>query len=510
MNHLKKIALFFLFVLTLYSTLPVYAANYSNNIDVLLNQSNINVDNRQIVKVGDSFSLSNGEKVPISILYKGSTYVSVRKCGEILGYDIQWDTPSSTIKLKKDADAKANDVHIEVLKNMKSNLILSINVVLNSINVSVDNIPIINAAENYTLSNGSIIPCSFIYKNTTYISVRKLVEMLGYEIKWDASTNTINIMSKNNKKNQNSEVPVQNSEIPVEAAKVKNVVPQNDTTIEVEFTQPVSKTSGENFENYVIYPKLKIATVAVDSKGMKATITTSDKQGIGMVYSVTIDNIIDANGNKVDKYEQQFGGLGFRYTSIGVITDTTLELKFKNPVKKASAENIKNYKIYMTNNKLYEIPVTNAVLTSDNSTVILTMDSKDAVTSLYDLFIINIEQEGKTISESIPFGHFKRDSAGNIIKFPIFNIHALKNKVVTIDLNQGFDQNLVPILEDSSNYSIYSLDDNKKITIEEFYYGMSTRIVTSEMEIGKEYRLEIKGIPENGKSFMYQFLVTEK
>jgi hypothetical protein len=524
MNHLKKIALFFLFVFTLYSTLPVYAAKQSNTINALLNQSNINVDNKQLVKAGDSFSLSNGEKMPFSILYKGSTYVSARKCGEILGYEIQWDAPSSTIKIKKDTDAKANDVRIEDFNNMKSDLVLSINVVFNSINVSVDNIPIINAAENYTLPNGSIIPCSFIYKNTTYISIRKLIEILDYEIKWDASTNTINIMSKKENKNQNSETPVQNSEIPVqnsetpvqnsetpvEAAKVKNVVPINDTTIEVEFTQPISKTSGENFENYVFYPKLKIAAVTLDSKGTKATITTSDKQGMGMIYSITINNIIDAKGNMVEKCEQKFGGLGSRYTSIKAITDTTLELKFKNPVEKISAENIKNYKICMENNKLYEIPVINAVLTSDNKTVIITMDSKDAVTAIYELLIDNIEQEGKAISESIPFGHFKRDAEGNIIQFPIFNIYAIKNKVVTIALNKGFDKSLIPILQDSSNYSVYSVDDNTKITIKEFWYGTSTRIVTSEMEVGKEYRLEIKGILENGKTFMYQFPVTEK
>lgn len=85
-------------MLLLFST--VYASN-SQKIDALLNSINIAVNGKQVAKSGESYTLSNGTKVPYSISYAGTTYLPMRKVAELLDKDVAYANGTAIIKDKE-------------------------------------------------------------------------------------------------------------------------------------------------------------------------------------------------------------------------------------------------------------------------------------------------------------------------------------------------------------------------------------------------------------------------
>ncbi len=88
------------------SALPAVA----ENIDLLFNQVRINVSGADRMQWGEDIELDDGEAVPSSILYKGTTYLPMRKLGELNGQKIYWNGDSKTVSMtgeQKDVKAVA-------------------------------------------------------------------------------------------------------------------------------------------------------------------------------------------------------------------------------------------------------------------------------------------------------------------------------------------------------------------------------------------------------------------
>ena len=80
-------------------TVPAIAAGDG----FLLNTVNITADGVQIASAGQNYTLDNGDEVPNSIVYRGTTYLPVRKVGEALGKTISWDGTTSTVVIGEPA-----------------------------------------------------------------------------------------------------------------------------------------------------------------------------------------------------------------------------------------------------------------------------------------------------------------------------------------------------------------------------------------------------------------------
>lgn len=76
--------------------IPAFANTISKQIQTTLNSINITVNGASVAKVGDGYVLSNGKEVPYSILYEGTTYLPLRKIGELLGLNVDWDGETKT------------------------------------------------------------------------------------------------------------------------------------------------------------------------------------------------------------------------------------------------------------------------------------------------------------------------------------------------------------------------------------------------------------------------------
>ncbi len=102
---MKKIVKGFVasFAVMLLLITTVYASN-SQKIDAILNSINIAVNGEQVAKSGESYSLSNGTKVPYSISYAGTTYLPMRKVAELLNKDVEYANGTADITNKAGAE----------------------------------------------------------------------------------------------------------------------------------------------------------------------------------------------------------------------------------------------------------------------------------------------------------------------------------------------------------------------------------------------------------------------
>jgi len=97
MKRLKKAKWFSLCVtvVILVSTfiIPVAAAT---TLDVLLNSINIEINGNPVASVGQTMTLSNGNIVPFSIIYEGTTYLPLGKLAELFDKNALYDSANNT------------------------------------------------------------------------------------------------------------------------------------------------------------------------------------------------------------------------------------------------------------------------------------------------------------------------------------------------------------------------------------------------------------------------------
>lgn len=101
MKRLQGFILGVIFSLIALMSITVFA----EAINAHLSAINIQINGVQVAKTGDLYTLHNGEEVPYSILYKGTTYLPMRKLGELLDMEVLWDndTQSAILNFEKSA-----------------------------------------------------------------------------------------------------------------------------------------------------------------------------------------------------------------------------------------------------------------------------------------------------------------------------------------------------------------------------------------------------------------------
>lgn len=80
----------------------------AENIDALFNQVRINVNGVDQIQWGEDIDLVGGESAPSSILYNGTTYLPMRKLGELSGQEIYWNGDSKTVSMTR----KQKDINV--------------------------------------------------------------------------------------------------------------------------------------------------------------------------------------------------------------------------------------------------------------------------------------------------------------------------------------------------------------------------------------------------------------
>ena len=87
-----------------------------NGAEFLFNKLRININGVDCVQWGEEIKLDNGNVVPYSILYKGTTYLPLRKIGEFNNKKVCWNGDTNTATLV-DAPSQENILTEKTDKN---------------------------------------------------------------------------------------------------------------------------------------------------------------------------------------------------------------------------------------------------------------------------------------------------------------------------------------------------------------------------------------------------------
>lgn len=142
-----------------------------------------------------------------------------------------------------------------------------------------------------------------------------------------------------------------------------------DRSVDVVFDEPVDLLTAETVSNYSITPALNItgAVLRADGKTVRLTV---DVQTKGQNYTVTVNNVRDISANAMTTAgTAAFTGVDTTppaVVSATPVTDTTVNIRFNEPIEAATAETPANYAISPA------LVVTAVVLQADGVTVQLT------------------------------------------------------------------------------------------------------------------------------------------
>lgn len=98
MKHLQKLGYILIgsvITATVMFAVPAIAAQIQT-VTATANTVNIALDGKQVAAKGESYKLSDGKEVPYSLSYQGTTYLPIRKVGELTGKEIYWDQTTGT------------------------------------------------------------------------------------------------------------------------------------------------------------------------------------------------------------------------------------------------------------------------------------------------------------------------------------------------------------------------------------------------------------------------------
>ena len=89
----------------------------------------------------------------------------------------------------------------------------NISVAFNGFRINVNGVDVAQWGENYTLDNGSEVPYSMIYNDTTYLPLRKIGELTGKHIAYNGDTGTVSVCGIPKKESVITEKPDANGNV---------------------------------------------------------------------------------------------------------------------------------------------------------------------------------------------------------------------------------------------------------------------------------------------------------
>ena len=112
-------------------------------------------------------------------IFQGRTYLPVRDVAGAMGFHVDWDGAASTVILTSGADAPQRTVSAPG-RVARETIVVN----FNNIGVTV----------NGTRVNTEYEP--FIFQGRTYLPVRDVANMAGFDVTWEAATNTVHLTSR--------------------------------------------------------------------------------------------------------------------------------------------------------------------------------------------------------------------------------------------------------------------------------------------------------------------------
>ncbi|MEA4848047.1 MAG: hypothetical protein VB106_12520 [Clostridiaceae bacterium] len=245
------------------------------------------------------------------------------------------------------------------------------------------------------------------------------------------------------------------------------------------FSEAMDRSSAENLSNYMIENDVTVLSADLSDSGKSVTLETTEISSRDF-YRLTVQNVYDLAGNKIDRYRAPFDGAdgdskGPSIINVRSENNRTVTVTFNERLNAASAEDIDNYDID-------GISIMEAELDESGKIVTLTTEPQDSSTS-HKLIISDIEDTWGNAMYRKELA-FVADSSK-----PYAVVVGISSNEVQITFTKKMDRESA---EDADNYSI---DDD--LDVEEAILDDTEKIVTlitSEQTLKKLYTLRISGV----------------
>lgn len=184
------------FVTMVFINSLAYATGNTELIEVIFNSVNVALNGKKVANVGESYTLSNGQEIPFSMVYKGTTYLPIRKVATMLGKEVTWDSETHTVGLS------------ESINNVKKKVISK------------------NDGYNIIINGKDMVLNNDIYDNgeVVYITVKGLSDIIRCTYEWNDEENKvilrrldyqISMVTNDNNYELNGEVKTKNHSIAI-------------------------------------------------------------------------------------------------------------------------------------------------------------------------------------------------------------------------------------------------------------------------------------------------------
>lgn len=287
------------------------------------------------------------------------------------------------------------------------------------------------------------------------------------------------------------------------APKLLNAEGTDSNYVVLTFDKILDKISAENMENYKI-KDVKIKSVEIDDTGLKVMIKTSGMKA-NKSYEIVVDKIENIDGIASKNQRKTFVSREDKaapiLNSLKVLNNRRIELEFKDTsgLNKKVAENENNY---FLGDDLEIISI--EVLDKDNDekyeTVVIITDVQ-AANKRYVLTIENICDN--SLAQNKIKKEIKKEFRGKAadrIAPAVNKVEALTDTILLIKFTETNALNIDTVLNENNytlNKDLDIIDIRLKDEVDLYSEdGKTVIIVTTEMEKGKSYSVEISGIED--------------
>ncbi|MGE5677715.1 MAG: hypothetical protein ACM3ZR_06615, partial [Pseudomonadota bacterium] len=245
------------------------------------------------------------------------------------------------------------------------------------------------------------------------------------------------------------------------------------------FSEEMDRSAAEDLDNYMIEYDVTILSADLSDSGEYVILKTTDISARDF-YRLTVQNVCDVAGNRIDRYRAAFDGAGDdteapEVTSVRSENDTTVKVIFNERVSKNSAEDTDNY-------SADDLDIEEAKLDDTGKVVTLTT-SEQASNNGYKLTVSGVEDTwGNTIYKKT-FGFVPDNSSASA------RVLALSNVEVQVTFTKEMDE---ASAEDIDNYSINNDLDIKEAILDDT--GKNVTLITSKQTERKLYTLTISNV----------------
>ncbi len=265
-----------------------------------------------------------------------------------------------------------------------------------------------------------------------------------------------------------------------------SAVSVNSTAVDVVFSEQLDRTAAENTVNYAIAPELAVSGAALQPDGKTVRLTTQP-QGWGTQYTLTVNSVSDVSGNIISGTEGNtvdfaaVDNLPPELMYVTVTNNSSLRLEFGEKVDALTAEDIANYTITP------ELEVSSAALQQDGNTVVLTTAAQTPDV-IYTVKASNIEDLSGNAIGSRNSGTFT-GAVTDSVPLSVLSASAPNSSRVDVVFSEAVNPYTA---QDAANYSI-----SPELSVIEAYLqpdGVTVSLTTAGHTQGQEYSVTVQNV----------------